>query len=152
MPPPISDAQVQAVLTQGLEVLSRSEWTQGTQGRCAQGTPVRPEDPHATAVDVVGALRRAALRLIEDHALALTTVEHAARHLATALVVQGTPLKVYKASALRTLVEWNDAPGRARAEVLSLYTSTLLGLGWPLPRSPGVSGPRARATPARAGR
>lgn len=101
-----------------------SGWTTGHQARARNGRPVHPESKEAVTFCMFGALRAEALEL--DPAQGLRLAEDAARYLGSVMKQLGQP--ILKQSAPRTLMQWNDAPGRNVEDVLDIYRQTLVSI------------------------
>lgn len=114
------------LLEGALHRLEGHGWTTGFQARTCEGQPVAPESEDAASFCMYGALRAEALSRNLDRARALLLAEDAARYLGSVMKRLGQP--IFKSSAPRTLMEWNDAPGRSQHEVLDVYRHTLLAM------------------------
>ena len=94
------------------------------------GVKVKPESPDAVALCAYGALRVEALQLVRPRddamarGLALKLAESASKHLGVAMMLRGW--RVHPTDAPRTVMEWNDHPGRTHAEVLAVFERALL--------------------------
>ncbi len=97
--------------------------------RTADGRKAAPEAVEAVAFCAFGALRVEALQLLAPggdalaRGVALKLAEAAAKHLGVAVMARGW--RVHRTDAPRTVMEWNDAPGRAHAEVLAIFRQAL---------------------------
>lgn len=128
-PPPAVDARSQLVAEVLESAARRVErgWTTGHQARTLEGAPVPPEHPQASRWCAFGALRAEGLaRLPGDRPGGLRLAELAARYVALVLAHLGQPVVARHAS--RTLMEWNDRPGRNEREVVAVYRRTVRAL------------------------
>jgi hypothetical protein len=102
-------------------------WTAGHQGRTESGEPVPPEHPSARRWCAFGALRVEALaRFPRERSAGLLLAEAAAKVAGAMLAHLGQA--VFRQSASRTLMEWNDVPERSQEEVISFYRRTAKAL------------------------
>ncbi len=104
-------------------------WAKGHMARGLGGVKVKPESADAVAFCAYGALRVEALRLVRPggdaraRGVALKLAEAAAKHLGVAMLLRGW--QVHATDAPRTVMEWNDHPGRTYAEVIDVFVQAL---------------------------
>ena len=101
-----------------------TSWATHQMARTANGERTTPESPDARSFCAYGALRVEAFRLVAPTDLAsrggaFKLAEQASKHLGLAVVKRGA--KTYARDAPRTVMEWNDAPGRTHRDVIDAY-------------------------------
>ena len=108
-------------------------WATGHMARGLGGVKVKPESTDAVAFCAYGAVRVEALRLVRPgtdaraRGVALKLAEAAAKHLGVAAMLCGW--RVHPTDAPRTVMEWNDYPGRTHAEVMAVFERALVTSG-----------------------
>ena len=89
------------------EFFETHEWTQGSYAKTVNGTNVSPLDPDATCWCVIGAIRH----LYPPRSTAEIYNDDVCKNIWPRFTNVITNM---------SLAQWNDAPGRTKAEVISL--------------------------------
>ncbi len=131
---------INGVLRGAARRLARADqWAAKHMARTAEGANTRPEASDAVAWCAFGAIRAEAFALIRpgqtlsERGLAVKLAEQASKHLGVALIAMGQ--KVHSSDAPRTVMEWNDEPGRTHADVIELYRRALKTARKPVARN-----------------
>lgn len=108
-------AEGRALLEHALELIRRG-WTQDTDARAADATPVRPWDDRAASWSLLGALVAAV-----EHTAAVDGEHAAISELAHACILLADILDT------DSLDVWNDSPDRSHDEVLAAIETAAAG-------------------------
>jgi hypothetical protein len=128
----VVDDKLAVALLRGarLKLQAPGGWTQGALARNREGHPLAPESEAATSFCVYGALRSAVaghVRAAGHHKGLIPLMADAVARFAATVAAVRLGARLYRFSPARTLVEWNDAPGRTQAQALELATLALEG-------------------------
>lgn len=131
---------INSVLRGAAKRLVRADtWASKHMARTADGANTMPEATNAVAWCAFGAIRAEAFALIQpgptlvERGRAVKLAEQASKHLGAALMAMGQ--KVHSSDAPRTVMEWNDEPGRTHADVIELYRRALKTTRKPVARN-----------------